>query len=713
MGLLAFFQLVSSQNTLHVLLVMPKILENDTTTNRVHWKKLLEDANKRVAIVNERLNGSKIELRPLEDESCLYPFYGESVLPYFVNETLYLNDNHEIIGSVGFFCPRSAQLIAGLLERDYMGKFKFPFFFATPLMELYRIEHPNLFHAISSLEVLGQALISFLDYQGWSRLSVVTGTERNMHSQTAEQIATYMSTRSAIDIAKYTQVDHTLNFTSGSFDARVVLVVNGEMETMELLCDAHRHGLRWPHNAWIVLSASSGTASFYNSSCPSREIDEPEIDLNGVFVVHHAKPESHKTAELAQCNTGISYLTDLICDSINIALMMHLNCKSNCSLTPTEVIEDISYASYQAGDLNYNKTTQTLFSPGVDISQITAGKGSQIGHYNTTLFIFESGIRDNLIPSGQKYQSPSVFLALVYFSDTIFGFVFVTTTFVLFVIYRREPEVKASSFSVTFVSYVSSFFLIFYLLIIALNEVIIYPSTLRNAVCITRSWLNVISMQGPLITATTIVKIFRVYRIFHPSKLTRGGRCLSDQILLLFILLLQVPNVIINLVWTITDPYLATVSETPHTNFIEIRIKCYSKHIRTWTLLLLSYNILLCIILISVAIKTRKIRKKNFKDTKKVNAFIFVYLYIVSLSLGLFLLGHAIGNPKLSETVIHVGSTTMILLVSFFLFIPKLYPPLKRSLIRKRLISNLQSKVSTSLHSIASQYTSYTNLPRQ
>ena len=41
--LLAFFQLVSSQNTLHVVLVMPKILENDTTTNRVHWKKLLVD----------------------------------------------------------------------------------------------------------------------------------------------------------------------------------------------------------------------------------------------------------------------------------------------------------------------------------------------------------------------------------------------------------------------------------------------------------------------------------------------------------------------------------------------------------------------------------------------------------------------------------------------------------------------------------------------
>ena len=170
---------------------MPKILENDTTTNRVHWKKLLVDANKGVAIANERLNGSKIELRPLEDESCSYPLYGESVQPYFVNKTLYLNDNNEIIGAVGFFCPHSAQLIAGLLERDYMGKFKFPFFFATPLMELYRIEHPNLFRVISSLEVLGQALISFLDYQGWSRLSVVTSTERNMYSQTAEQIATY------------------------------------------------------------------------------------------------------------------------------------------------------------------------------------------------------------------------------------------------------------------------------------------------------------------------------------------------------------------------------------------------------------------------------------------------------------------------------------------------------------------------------------------
>ena len=76
--------------------------------------------------------------------------------------------------------------------------------------------------------------------------------------------------------------------------------------------------------------------------------------------------------------------------------------------------------------------------------------------------------------------------------------------------------------------------------------------------------------------------------------------------------------------------------------------------------------------------KTRKIRYKNLKDTKKVNALIFVLILTISITLSYWLVLRAIklNDTVLDHVVLHIGHIGVYELMGF-LFMPKIYPLMK------------------------------------
>ncbi len=696
---ISIFQIVASLNDFQMILILPPAVGDDIEGAEL-------DHHLGIQGMPTSSNRTNIDLTVVEDLSCLYSYSGESLLPEFIKHIFY-NRNVTIIGAAGFLCPQGRDIITGLIKGDLKRNLDFPFFFFSPSRQPSVSVHPNIFHMVGPLDTLGASLVSFLKNQRWLRVSFITGPDDSQFSFTAEKLATYMTAQQQITIAKYLQVENGRELDWEGFEARVVLLVMGEVETTEVLCSAHLHGLRWPHYAWIVLSLSHSPFHLDSDSCNLEgSASEFEVDLTGIILVNFESPGNPVMAGSAKCNTGHSYLADLACDSINIALFAHNHCQ-NLGL---ECFNNLSYLSHHAGHLSYNEDSHTLFSLVVEFAQFRIDKNIKVAYYNSSLFILNTTLLDNLIPSRPKHGSLYILSRTIYFTTTLIMLVLLTTSFILFLIFKKEPEVKASSFSLTFLIYLSSYVLVFYLFILAMKELVDFPVSVKNATCIARSWLNVISFQGPLVSAITIVKIFRIYRIFHPTKLSHGGKCLSDQLLMVIVMILQIPSFIIILLWNITDPYLSVKKEVYHTNYIETKYNCDSKHLRTWTFLLLSYNILLGVVLIFVAIKTRKIRKKNFKDTKKVNVFVFLYILIVSLCLGLFLVGRATNSPDFTLGVLHSCTSILIILTVTLFFSPKLYPPLRREFVR-RTTSNMNAKAS-SMHSIASRYTSYTSLPR-
>ena len=160
----------------------------------------------------------------------------------------------------------------------------------------------------------------------------------------------------------------------------------------------------------------------------------------------------------------------------------------------------------------------------------------------------------------------------------------------------------------------------------------------------------------PLIIATVLVKLIRVYHIFNRVQAKIIGKQSSDIFLAGYVLLILLPLIIILIIWTIADPFSSIYRPSPQSGFIQKT--CLSKYITIWLFLVVLYMVLLFSVLAIAAIKSRKIRQKNFKDTKKVNIFIFSLFFDIN-SLTPFIL-EASWELRHFYTSLHFGYSLLL-----------------------------------------------------
>ena len=94
-------------------------------------------------------------------------------------------------------------------------------------------------------------------------------------------------------------------------------------------------------------------------------------------------------------------------------------------------------------------------------------------------------------------------------------------------------------------------------------------------------------------------------------------------------------------------------------------------------------------IIVLLSILTRNIRRKHFKDTKKVNAFI--YLFIV-ISLIDYPLSQFVTNREIQVYLTFIGINSHAILCQTFLFLPKCLPLFLRHLKLKYWKAALKNK---------------------
>lgn len=136
------------------------------------------------------------------------------------------------------------------------------------------------------------------------------------------------------------------------------------------------------------------------------------------------------------------------------------------------------------------------------------------------------------------------------------------------------------------------------------------------------------------------------------------------------------PNIIILILWTVDS---ADFRNENLDNKSQGLASCSASHLFTWLYLLVGYFFILLSLLVAVAIKTRKIRYSNFKDTKKVNALVFLLIVTYSFTLGYWMILQTIerGENQISRLVLHFGHLLIISECIGLLFVPKIYPPVK------------------------------------
>ena len=97
-------------------------------------------------------------------------------------------------------------------------------------------------------------------------------------------------------------------------------------------------------------------------------------------------------------------------------------------------------------------------------------------------------------------------------------------------------------------------------------------------------------------------------------------------------------------------------------------------------------------ITVLLSILRRNIQRKHFKDTKKVNAFI--YLFIVISLIG-YSLSQFVTNREIQVYFTFIGINSHAILCQTFLFLPKCLPPFLRHLKLDYWKTALKNKQST------------------
>ena len=209
------------------------------------------------------------------------------------------------------------------------------------------------------------------------------------------------------------------------------------------------------------------------------------------------------------------------------------------------------------------------------------------------------------------------------------------------------------------------------------NNVLVPPETR----CRIRIW--VIYPWGDLMLATMLVKVCRIYHIFHHFSTIK--RVCSDTRLLLLIASIVLGKIAILSVWTVVDRYRVRETEIYRSHTIpphfEVVGVCYSQYYPIWATVSLSYTATLGAVLAILAFKVRKIHRGNFKDTNKINATLAIALISVTVILTVWWV-FRIENNSMGIMVLFPSLYLIIpASVQVCIFCPKTIPPVLRSLL--------------------------------
>ena len=208
-----------------------------------------------------------------------------------------------------------------------------------------------------------------------------------------------------------------------------------------------------------------------------------------------------------------------------------------------------------------------------------------------------------------------------------------------------------------------------------------------------------------LILVTLCVKLLRVYRIFTSKLKLDLGRFWNSFPLFIIILCLTIfPNIVIAPLFAFRNSKYNTYTVSIQRNsrlISEVHIEMKTANYYAIGGFTIFYVTIFSLFILFLALRTRKIRYKNFKDTKKTNLFIAILLFTLALGEGLYIILLLQGNEPLAGIVMAVSLLVIVMASQVTLFLPKIVPPLLR-----KSFAELKTNLSTTTSFHNAQFTS-------
>ncbi len=656
----------------------------------------------------------------------------------------------QVVGIVGPGCSATALQISNLTSKYEVSLLHITPSATTPQLE--DVSRNTTYATISSALTFVESYLELMKHNNWTRVATLQDISRQYFQQTHSRF------RSTVDSSKVVYTGSLYKGAQSviplgaleSSGSRIVMVFAGADIAVQMLCYAYHRKMMYPNYQWIfhdrdaeqlVKNVSEFLVDGETTTFKCSK-EEMEMATNGAILnlfhliqdnMNTTLPLFNKTyndyfegykeelelyrkeMKLGGKNPPNDYGNSYHDAMWALALALHnasINGVDLKSYTHNKNSDTVKIARYlkavafdgTSGPICFQNDTRSTLTL-IDIKQFWKGKEISIGAFDRS-----SKERLTLFSKENKYFISDTFQEKHVKIHPVLGiFVGLLTVIVMVgtglfqlanIIWRDHHTIKATSPSLSHPIFAGCYLFAIAVLILTVQETFTFaPNTLNSPIyygvlCNTFTWCLILGYT--LIFATIATKIWRVNRLFKHFRNKSPGACLHDTALIFIVILLLLVDVCICLTWTILDPMMTLItSSTTASSELNVRLHCTCKHITVWVSIVLAYKGILTVLLVILSIANRRIKRKNFQHTRRVNIFIYVNTTMIAIGLPLYFL---LNNRSIytSYIILCTIPLNIVAVCCLNFFLPPVLPILKLKLMLNGTSQRLMRKISSS-----------------
>ena len=681
----------------------------------------------RVAVkeINNRtdlLPGYKIQLIEASSDACSVVIAAKSLINLSAY-TLSTSRPDNAIAVTGLACSTvtaAVSPIAGQSEIDLI-----QISMSTSPIFRNQNRYRRLWRVLPSSLPYNKAMIALMDHFNWNKVSTIYDELETSFLTTAELFREVITKSVTNTLVLHLGIDDSDIFIDHALDqianetARIIYVSATIPQSGILMCKAANRNLIWPGFVWIfqsvvqadIVKTKACDLEILNKALenvlfltfPLNNRQPNDVLVSGNSYDQYRKKYFKELEELQKEDYIQQYLSffkfelygsdysNPMYDEI-WALTLALN-----STLPDLESRNLSLKNYQynmseitgiierhlknvsfsgaVGEITFDTNRESLLP--VEIYQIRNEYSVLIGKYqNDVLSLWN--ISEVTFPGDDfdiRYDLISKPLVIILAIGSSICFLFTTITLLLMLCLYKTPEIRATSPLLSILIFIGAYMNMITSVLILTIKSIVVSSLSFSIICNVSHRLLEAGLN--LIIATVLMKLARisiVFRHFH-----RSSKIWHDRYLVIVIIVVAylVP-LFVNVIFLSLTPLKQTSKENLLYNenppIKVIAFLCTNEFYYLWEGLSMSYTIVLVAGLIVFSIKTRKIDRKDFKDTKKTIGFVFTMTLTASILLPTIKILEIIGNINTETILIILTLHLTVYLPLLFLIAPKVYP---------------------------------------
>ena len=655
-------------------------------------------ARDKINQLTDVLPGYRIELIVKDIEACS-SYEGAGIgLSNLVKYTLNDPPCRPVVAVAGLLCSSHTAELARIAGHDGLGG-SVPLQLSaanSPVFRTHNDRFPHLWHFLGSATAYTDTVLAMMDQFSWTRVGVVydlSSTSSWSVSYLEQAIKTSHNKSIVFTVAvRGTKAVHYQQVISEiqSSEVTVILVMlHSNEQTSILLSHAHRQQLVHPQYTWIhydttlqYLNTETNQNSLFRAAITGQLFLRTQIRLVENSSQLRLSGANNSTFDLNNMSirdiTFAGYLYDqlwalglAINNTLPVLQSRNISIDTIKQHQLTAMIEhQLTKLSYQgaSGWVEFNQY-RSVSTPVNVFWTLDNGTERRVGVYNPLdPSNFHVDIDLSELPTVEYTLIPPA-VGIVLFSVTGLLVLFTTIQLVLYLYYRHHKVIKATSPYLSLLMFAGCY-LLYITVILKLTYATFPLSKTFFHIVVETNFITILNGFS-LILITTFIKLLRVYRIFSSRlKIDLGKYWNNCPLLITIIILTILPNMVVL-------PFVFTRSSDESNNEERLDhnyVKLEATNVTSLVGLIACYIAVLLSIILPLTICTRKIRNKNFKDTKKLMVFIYMLLLIVAVIVPMFIVFIVVDYLATADILLVVGILVVSATCQLILFLPKVLP---------------------------------------